>query len=53
MTGPTGPVSGPCRPDDIESSVRCTGAFGGLLRFPSLPPPQPESWVTLGRRHGW
>jgi hypothetical protein len=29
MTGPTGPVSGPRRPDDIDSSARRSGAFGG------------------------
>jgi len=52
MTGPTGFATEPHRPDDIESSIRCSGAFGGLLGLLSLSPPLPASRVTAGRRHG-
>ena len=46
MTGPTGSLLQLGRPDDIESSAQRSGAFGGLLGFLSLPPPQPGSRVT-------
>ena len=52
MTGPTGFAAEALRTDDVESSGRCTGAFGGLLGFLSLSPPLPASRVTAGRRHG-
>ena len=31
MTGPTGCAAEARRPDDIESSIRCSGALRGLL----------------------
>ena len=52
MTGPTGFAAKPHRLDDIESSGRCSGVFGGLLGLLSLSPPLPASRVTAGRRHG-
>ncbi len=52
MTGPTGFAAEARRTDDVESSVRCSGAFGGLLGVLSLSPPLPASRVTAGRRHG-
>jgi len=52
MTGPSDSAAKPHRADDIESSVRCTGAHGGLLGVLSLSPPLPASRVTAGRRHG-
>jgi len=52
MTGSTAFAAAACRPDDVESPVRRTGAFGGVLGFLSLSPPLPASRVTAGRRHG-
>jgi hypothetical protein len=52
MTGPTGFAAQAHRADDVESSARCSGAFGGLLGLLSLSPPLPASRVTAGRRHG-
>jgi hypothetical protein len=52
MTGPTGFAAKLHRPDDVESSGRCSGAFGGLLGLLSLSPPLPVSRVTAGRRQG-
>jgi hypothetical protein len=52
MTGPTGFAAQPHRTDDIESSVRSSGALGGLLGVLSLSPPLSASRVTAGRRHG-
>jgi len=52
MTGPTGFAAKPHRTDDIELSVRCFGAFGGLLGVFSLSPPLSASRVTAGRRLG-
>jgi len=33
MTGPTGFAAQARRKDNVELSVRCSGAFGGLLGF--------------------
>jgi hypothetical protein len=52
MTGHTGIDPEARRPDDVESPVRRTGAFGGVLGFLSLSPPLPASRVAAGRRHG-
>ena len=52
MTGPTGFAAQARRADNVELSVRCSGAFGGLLGDLSLSPPLPASRVTAGRRHG-
>jgi hypothetical protein len=52
MTGPTGFAAQARRKDNVELSVRCSGAFGGLLGVLSLSPPLPASRVTAGRRHG-
>jgi hypothetical protein len=52
MTGTSGFDPEAHRPDDVASSGRCSGAFGGLLGVLSLSPPLPASRVTAGRRHG-
>jgi hypothetical protein len=52
MTGPTGFAAKPRRTGDVESSLRCPGAFGGLLGFLIVSPPLSASRVTAGRRHG-
>jgi len=52
MTGHCDSAAQPRRADDVESSTRCSGAFGGLLGDLSLSPPLPASRVTAGRRHG-
>jgi hypothetical protein len=52
MTGHCDSAAQPHRADNLELSVRCSGAFGGLLGVLSLSPPLPASRVTAGRRHG-